>query len=290
MPELVAAVNLSEGRDARTLEAIGRAAGGRLLDVHADPEHHRAVMTVLVDDGAAALFALVAEAFSRLRLDGHDGVHPRLGVVDVVPFTPLLPAAPLDALAMAPLDEAVTARDGFARRLAAHFSVPCFLYGPLGRGTERSLPEIRRRAFRELAPDLGPDAPHPRLGAVCVGARRTLVAYNVQLATGDLALGRRLAAGLRSADFRVLAFRLERGVQISFNLVAPWRSGPARAYDAVAAAARQAGTSVVGAELVGLVPRAVLDQVPPDRRDALGISLDQTIESRLAGAAQHPAR
>ena len=108
---------------------------------------------------------MTREAVRRLDLRDHAGVHPRLGVVDVVPFVPLAGSA---------LADAVTARDAFAAWVVAELGVPCFLYGP-----ERTLPEIRRRAWVELAPDVGPDEAHPSGGAICVGARRPLVAYNV---------------------------------------------------------------------------------------------------------------
>src|SRR5690606_8929667 len=120
-----------------------------------------------------------------------------------------------------------------------------FVYGP-----ERSLPEVRRRAFVDLAPDAGPPTPHPTAGAVAVGARPVLVAYNLWLAEPDLELARRLARELRSPEVRALGLAVGEEVQVSMNLVAPERVGPADVYDRVAGSTR-----IARAELVGLAPR-----------------------------------
>jgi glutamate formiminotransferase len=253
-------VNLSEGRDSAVLAELGEAAGPDLLDRHADPDHHRSVFTLV---GTDAPRRLAAAAVDRLDLRPHHGAHPRLGVVDVVPFAPLAGAA---------LADAVGARDAFAAWLAAELAVPCFLYGP-----ERSLPEVRRRAFSDLLPDVGPPVPHPTAGACCVGARPVLVAYNVWLAEPDLRRAREIAAAVRSPTVRALGLACGDRVQISMNLIAPEVTGPAQAYDAVAGRAR-----VAEAELVGLVPAAVLDRIPPSRWGELDLGPDRTIEARLS--------
>jgi len=256
-------VNVSEGRDTPVLGALSASVEADLLDRHTDGDHHRSVFTLV---GEEAPRALARAAVGALDMRRHTGVHPRLGVVDVVPFVPLGPASMADA---------VTARDDFAAWAGAELGLPCFLYGP-----ERSLPEVRRRAFVDLAPETGPPAPHPTAGACCVGARPVLVAYNVWLATPDVALARRTAAAVRSAEVRALGWACGERVQVSMNLVAPLRFGPAEAYDAVAALA-----PVAGAELVGLVPAAVLDRIPPARWRQLDLAPDRTIEWRLA---HHP--
>lgn len=209
--------------------------------------------------------AVAAEAVRRLDLGQHAGAHPRLGVVDVVPFVPLEGSTLADALA---------ARDRFARWAAVELGVPCFLYGP-----ERSLPEVRRTAFTGLVPDLGPPVAHPTAGAVCVGARPVLVAYNVWL-SGDPAEARRVAVAVRGPRLRALGLDVGGRAQVSMNLVDPEVLGPDRAYDAVAALA-----PVAGAELVGLLPATVLDRLPPGRWPELGLDRARTIEARLAAAA-----
>jgi glutamate formiminotransferase len=186
-----------------------------------------------------------------------------LGVVDVVPFVPL------GASTMA---DAVAARDRFGAWLAAELGVPCFVYG-----TERSLPEVRRRAFHDLAPDFGPPAPHETAGAAAVGARAPLVAYNLWLEQPDLALAKAIAAELRGPSVRALGLPVGPHVQVSMNLVEPTEFGPADAFDAVSARA-----TIARAELVGLVPRAVLDRTPHERWAQLDLADDRSIEARAA--------
>ena len=256
-------VNVSEGRDRAQLDDLRKACRGALLDLHSDPDHHRSVFTLVGEDGPRRL---AERAVARLDLRTHGGVHPRLGVVDVVPFVPLAGATMADAVA---------ARDRFARWAADQLGLPCFCYGP-----ERSLPEVRRRAFVDLAPDTGPADPHPTAGACCVGARSVLVAYNVWLAAPDLPLARRIASRLRSPAVRALGLACGGRVQVSMNLVDPADVGPAAAFDAVAALA-----PVAGAELVGLVPAAVLAAIPPARHAELDVGPDRTIEARLAALA-----
>ncbi len=259
---LTCAMNVSEGRDPGVLAELVAAAGAAGLDVHVDPHHHRAVITVA---GEAAPRAVAEAAVARLDLGAHAGVHPRLGVVDVVPFTPVDGSA---------LGEAVAARDGFGAWLAAELGVPGFAYGP-----ERTLPDVRRHAFAELAPTWGPPSPHATAGACCVGARPPLVAYNVWLADPDLEAARRVAAAVRGPHVRALGLAVGAGVQVSMNLVAPEVVGPAAAYDLVAAHVR-----VGRAELVGLMPAAVLAAVAPARWAELDLAPDRTVEGRLAAA------
>jgi glutamate formiminotransferase / 5-formyltetrahydrofolate cyclo-ligase len=253
-------VNVSEGRDLGVVARLSAACRDHLLDVHHDPHHHRSVFTLVGEDAPRALTRL---AVALLDLTGHDGVHPRLGVVDVVPFVPLAPTTMADAVA---------ARDRYCTWVAGELAVPCFRYGP-----ERTLPDVRRGAFRSIVPDCGPPEPHPSAGAVCAGARPLLVAYNVWLAGADLVIARRVAATVRRPGVRSLGLQVGNRVQVSMNLVDPDRVGPAQAYDAVAALA-----PVAGAELVGLVPESVLRAVPTARWAQLDLDGERTIEARLA--------
>lgn len=248
-------MNVSEGRDGRPVDAIAAAGGESLLDVHADPHHNRAVLTLAGQGVEAAARAVAVEAVRRIDIRLHVGVHPRLGAVDVVPFAPL---------AGSTLADAVAARDRFATWAGGpELGVPCFLYGP-----ERALPDVRRGAFTGLSPDTGPAVPHPTAGAICVGARPVLVAYNVWLAPEvDVTTAREVARAVRGPAVRALGLDVGGRAQVSMNLVDPEAVGPAAAYDAVAALA-----PVAGAELVGLVPRAVLDAVRPSRWAELDLS------------------
>lgn len=258
-------INISEGRDLERVGRIAASAGADLLDVHSDPHHHRSVLTVV---GEAAPRAVATASMGELDLRQHTGVHPRLGVVDVVPFVALEGSSAADALA---------ARDRFAAWLSGTYAVPCFLYGP-----ERTLPEVRRTAFTSLAPDLGPSSPHPTAGATAAGQRDVLIAYNLWVADTDLDTVRHIARGARGDGIRALGLRVGERCQVSMNLIHPTTTGPADAHDRVASLAAAHGARVEGAELVGLLPRSVLERVPTHRWAALDLSAARTIEARLA--------
>jgi len=261
-------VNLSEGRSDRLLREISDLVAGSLLDLHADPDHNRCVVTLM---GTDAVRDLTRWAVENLDLGGHSGVHPRLGTIDVVPFVPLEGSTMQDALA---------ARDTFARWAASELGIPCFLYGP-----ERSLPEVRRRAWTDLAPDIGPREPHSRAGAICTGARAPLVAWNVWVAGIDVAGARAVAARVRTDTIRTLGLRTGAHTQVSVNLIEPLVDGPDDAYDAIVSELPEEAR-VIRSELVGLVPRAVLASIDPDRWDELDLDDSRTIEARLARLAR----
>ncbi|MEI7623170.1 MAG: glutamate formiminotransferase [Actinomycetes bacterium] len=252
-------INISEGRDLDLVEEIALCAGNDLLDVHCDPDHNRSVITVI---GASAPHAIIRAAVQRLDLRSHSGVHPRIGVVDVVPFVPLTPST---------FEDAVISRDATAWWIAAELQIPVFLYGE-----ERTLPDIRRGAFTTLAPDLGPTEPHPTAGAVAVGARNLMLAWNLWLAEPNLEQAKAIAASIRGPSVRALGLQVGEQVQVSMNLIDPLMVGPATIYDRVAAVA-----AIDHAELVGLAPQAVLDSVDANRWEQLDLSPETTIEWRL---------
>lgn len=261
-------VNVSEGRDLGLIEEMAGCTGSSLLDVHSDPFHNRSVLTLggpEVEDAARSLARWVV---GHLDLGSHRGVHPRIGTLDVVPFVPL---------GSDDLGEALAARDRFGSWAGEVLELPCFVYGP-----ERELPELRREAFATLAPDYGPPTAHPRAGGCAVGARGVLVAYNLWLSSTDLALARSVASRMRSPAIRTLGLDVGGHAQISCNLTDPLRFGPADAYDTAAGLLAGSGTSIARAELVGLVPHAVLSTTPRSRWDELGIGEERTIEERLA--------
>jgi glutamate formiminotransferase / 5-formyltetrahydrofolate cyclo-ligase len=269
-------INVSEGRDLATLATIARAAGNSLLDVHRDADHHRSVFTLGGEDdqveGAAR--ELASAVVAHVDISSHIGAHPRIGALDVVPFVALDDHGEHGGghrFADGALQRSLEARDRFTDWAGEVLKLPCFSYGP-----ERSLPEVRRGAWRDLLPDRGPDLPHPSAGAAAVGARRVLVAYNLWLATPDLGVARQVAADIRSPDLRTLGLAVGREVQVSCNLVAPWALGPAWVYDAVAARA-----TISRAELVGLIPHSLLDELPRSRWERLDLDPARTIEARL---------
>ena len=265
---LLAYPNVSEGRDVDVITRIGRAFGDGLLDVHSDPDHHRSAFTLAGEPGelAQAVAAGAATAIELVSIDAHDGIHPRVGAVDVAPIVFLGDAdrggACAEALVLADL-------------LATDLALPVFLYGILAGGRSRA--ELRRGgpgelarriATGELTPDFGPPALHPTAGAVLVAARPPLVAFNVELAPpATLRDAKRIAALIREGGqeglpgLRAIGLWLDQFgfAQVSTN-VEDHRATPLAAV--VAAVARHA--RVTGAELVGLAPQAALDAFPPD--------------------------
>jgi glutamate formiminotransferase len=256
--------NVSEGSDIAIVDACARAierAGATLAHRTSDSVHNRSVFTFFgtrerVLDAAVALAAVTTE---HIDLRSHRGAHPRIGALDVLPFVPFGSATESDAIDLA--------RDASAQ-IWERFRVPSYFYGALGR---RPLPDVRSGGFEGLAtrtdaPDVG-DAPHARAGAIAVGVRAPLVAFNVVLATGDLSLARRIAATLRERGgglrtLRAIGIDLVDGrVQVSCNLTDPQATPLHRVVGAIRALAARAGVATLGTELIGLVPRAVLEDV-----------------------------
>jgi glutamate formiminotransferase / 5-formyltetrahydrofolate cyclo-ligase len=270
-------VNVSEGRDEAALAEFAEAAGTALLDVHRDPDHHRSVFTLAGSPElvAARARALATTVVAKLSLRSHEGAHPRLGVLDVVPFVPYLRGGPPPT----ELGAAVALRDDLARWLGTELGVPVFLYGPRRDGADRTLPEVRKSAFRGLVPDHGPREADPRTGASAVGARPVLVAYNVWVSSP--AIARTVASALRSREVRTLGIAVGSRAQVSCNLVEPLSIGPADVYDEVLRQVTALGGTVLDAELVGLLPEVVLQAVPRSRHAELGLSDHATVEARL---------
>ena len=253
-------INISEGRRLDAIEKIGNQVGHDVLDIHSDHHHHRSVFTLATPKAARQLTELSAAQFD---LRQHVGVHPRIGIIDVVPFVPLENST---------IEQAIQARNEFAEFAASELKIPSFVYGP-----ERDLPEIRRRAFIDLTPDFGPNQAHPTAGAICVGARQVLVAYNIWLKNSTIEVGRRIAREIRSPQVRTLGLQLGSEIQVSMNLISPDVAGPDFVFDEVAKRA-----DISRAELVGLVPARVLTQISKSRWSELDLSKEKTIEWCLA--------
>lgn len=263
--------NFSEGRDATTLEALRAVLtsvpGVRLLDVQADASHHRSVFTFVAPPDAAveAAFRAIRMARERIDLTRHQGEHPRMGAADVVPFIPLEDVT---------MDDCVQLSRRLAERVGRELEIPVFLYARAATRPERErLPDIRKGQFEGLReaigsdparqPDFGPARIHPTAGATAIGARPFLVAYNVYLEGGDVALARTIAKAIRTSDgglpaVQARGFDVEGVPQVSMNLLDIDATPVHAAFDAVDAAARAAGARAGRSEVVGLVPeRAV---------------------------------
>ncbi|MDA8374904.1 MAG: hypothetical protein M0Z91_11790 [Actinomycetota bacterium] len=262
MRGLECVVNVSEGKDAERLDYFVGTCASSLLDLHSDPHHNRSVFTLFGPYLAEDLKSLATAVVESLDLREHSGVHPRIGVLDVVPFCPLGGAT---------MDEAIAARNEFARWIWTRLGIPAFLYGP-----ERNLPELRRGAFSLFGPDFGAAMPHASAGACAVGARNLLIAYNLVM-DAEVEQVRGLAAEIRSPQVRALAMQAGSDVQLSMNLIAPLEVTPADVYDFAAAR-----FPVLRAELVGLVPADAMALIEPERWKELGLSEACTIEARIA--------
>jgi glutamate formiminotransferase len=263
VPVLESVPNFSEGRDQATIDAIAGALErhARLLDVHSDADHNRSVFTVVGDEGVLvpALVEAVRVARERIDLRVHEGAHPCIGAADVVP---VVPVAPDD------LERARSCALELARRIGDELALPVFLYAASapGRGPaffRRGGPgELRRRlAGGEVVPDYGPAQLDERAGGVIVGARRPLIAFNVNLRDGSVEVAREIAAVVRESGggftgVRALGLELPRAgvVQVSMN-IEDWEAAALHEIVArIGAEAATRGAEVAGAELVGLMP------------------------------------
>jgi glutamate formiminotransferase len=284
---LEAVPNVSEGRDRVSIEEIGRsfAGGVSLLDVHSDPDHHRSVFTLagVEEPLVEALVAGVARAVELLDLRVHEGVHPRVGVVDVVPLVALTPAD---------LERAAAAALAVADRLGSELGVPVFLYGAVGHGRRPAFfrkggPEELERRVRsgELVPDAGPRRLDPRTGATLIGARAPLVAYNVELATDDVDVAREIAAVVRESGgglpgVQAIGLYLPRSrvAQVSMNVLDLERAPLHEVYARVVNEAGRRGVAVRGGELVGLVPASVLEAATAAGTQVPGVDETRVLE------------
>jgi glutamate formiminotransferase len=286
--------NVSEGRDAavveRIVDAVRRSAGVKLLDWSADPDYNRAVITYAGEPEAvlAATQTLCREAFATIDMRGHQGAHPRLGAVDVVPFVPLRGVTNEEAVVL-------------ARRLGEWIGeqgVPVYYYQEAATRPERvALPDARRGEYEGLAarlatpegrPDAGPAEFNARLGASIVGVRFPLIAFNVTLATDDLAVARRIAEAVRFSGggyrhVRAMGVALESTgqVQVSMDFLQYEKTPIHRVVETVRSEAARQGVAVVGCELVGMAPLAAFEETIRHYLQLHDFSVDQVIESRL---------
>jgi glutamate formiminotransferase len=262
--------NLSEGQDRSALQRLTQAANSSLLDLHFDADHNRCVVTLGGETLFSDLCKLAKVTAAELDITHHRGVHPRLGVIDVVPFIPLTSDDIENAHALA---------GRFMDFLVEELEIPVFRYD-----SSVDLPTVRRRAFKDLSPSAGPSLPHPRLGATALACRPPLVAYNIIVGVAGLEELRTLARSLRSPTVRTLGFEVTEGYQLSSNLLSPHTFGPLQLYQAVL----EAGVAPISCELVGLVPEAVLQAIPEELRPTLNLNDWSSFEARLSLLEERP--
>jgi glutamate formiminotransferase len=289
--------NFSEGRDLRVVDAIvdaiGATPGVAVLGRESDPDHNRSVVTFAGGLEAVATAALrgIAKAVERIDLSAHVGVHPRIGAADVVPFVPVEGAT---------LDDCVAISIGVAEEVWRLLRVPVYLYEAAARTEERRrLENIRRGGLAwlrehiaERLPDIGDAALHPTAGVAVIGARKFLVAYNVNLATHDLEVAKAIARTVRESSgglpsLKALGLPLEsRGLtQVSLNITDYERTGIGRAFEAVHAEAARRGVTIAASELIGLVPRRAWEQAGAYLARCDNFTPDRVIENRLEAAS-----
>ena len=287
---LEAVPNFSEGRDATVIAALGDALGAhaRVLDIHSDADHNRSVFTLVAESEplVEALLAGIAVARDRIDLHEHEGVHPRIGAADVVPVVPIRPED---------MERAKETALALASRVGEELALPVFLYGELAPG--RSPAFYRRGGPEELqsriddgefAPDFGPSQLDAKAGGVIVGARKPLIAFNVDLAIDDVEVAREIARAVRERDggfpgVRALGLELPLAghAQVSMN-VEDWEA--AALHEIVAAIEREAaarGVEVAGTELVGLMPAGAAMRAAGAALRIDGFDASHVLELRL---------
>jgi glutamate formiminotransferase len=296
--------NVSEGRRLDVVERLARAissvAGVHLLDRTSDASHNRSVFTLAGPAGPVcdALEQLVAAAIRDIDMDTHWGEHPRIGAVDVIPFVPLGETT---------MDETVELAQAFATRIATRFDLPVYLYAQAARRGDRiKLADVRRGQYEGLKveigqngrePDLGPSRMHPSAGAVAVGARPFLIAYNINLDSADVELAKRIARRVRESGgglpkVQGNGFFIEElnRAQVSMNLL-DFRVTPLwRVWETVRAEAAEDGIELYESELIGLAPLAafldVADHAAVAGDDEGPAPAGASVEERLASAAR----
>ncbi|HOU23203.1 MAG TPA: glutamate formimidoyltransferase [Anaerolineae bacterium] len=289
---LECALNFSEGRRQDVIQAIvGAVQGARLLDVSSDADHNRTVVSFVgsPQEAAAAALTVSARAIELIDMNVHRGAHPRMGAVDVIPFVPLGEAT---------MEQAVATARQVGQELGARLQLPVYLYeAAASRAERRNLADVRHGEYEGLAekmadpawkPDYGPAHPHPTAGAVAVGARIFLVAYNVNLSTPDVGIAKTIARTLRAKtgglqNVKALGVMLqERNIaQVTMNVVDPFQTPLYRVLELVRMEAARYGVSVVGSEVIGLLPLTVLLESARYYLQLEGFRDDQVLEARL---------
>jgi glutamate formiminotransferase len=305
VPLLECVPNVSEGRSRAAIDRLARTAqapGVRLLDLSSDPDHNRTVLTLAGEAEALCegLLRLYETALEAIDLRAQQGVHPRIGAVDVVPFVPL---------GASPMAAAVAAARRLGEEVAARFGLPVFLYEEAAaQPHRRSLAEIRRGGLARLAerlrepawaPDFGPARLDPRAGATVIGARFFLIAFNAVLETAEVEVARRIARAVRETGGGLPALRAigvflkSRGrAQVSMNLVDYRRTSLWAAAERVRREAEGLGTRVLETEIVGLVPEEALWGSLAEALALPELPGDRGLERRLArgeGGEQPPS-
>jgi glutamate formiminotransferase len=297
MAEIIECVpNFSEGRRPEVVDTIARAiasvSGVALLDKEMDANHNRCVITFIGNrkSVAEAAFAGARKAVELIDMNLHHGEHPRIGALDVLPFVPIAGVG---------MDDCVALARQVGRRIADELGVPVYLYEAAAtRPDRRALPNVRKGEYEGLKveietnpdrrPDFGPSRMHPTAGACVVGARPILIAWNVNLATKDVQVAKRIAKAIRESDGGLPAVRAkgfdlaDKGlVQVSMNLVDFTKTNLVQVFEAIRAKAEEEGVDIVESEVVGVVPLDAILQGAEAYFKLAGFRRNQVLETRL---------
>ena len=286
--------NISEGRDADKVHAIAgviERPGVKLLDLSSDPNHNRTVITMAGEPEAvaAAAFDVARAAVETIDLNHHQGEHPRMGAVDVIPFVPI------GGMTMKECSELA---EGVGARIGAELNVPVYLYAESARVPERrKLPTIREGEFEGFAlkikdpawkPDFGPSERHPTAGCVAVGARNFLIAFNIDLDTSDLSIAKRIAKGIRESSGGLMNLQAKgifledkQRAQVSMNILNFQTTPIYRIFEVVKMEAARYGVGIIESELIGLAPAQAFMDVASYYLQLPGLSRDALVETRI---------
>ncbi len=293
--------NFSEGKNTVTIDAlvdvIQAISGLSFLDRQSDADHHRSVLTFAgrPDAVETAAFELIKLAKELIDLRQHQGVHPRIGATDVIPFVPLKPAD---------IDTCIALAKKVGARISTELGIPVFLYEQASMEAHRALEGIRMGALEGLTermqndskwtPDFGEPFPHPTAGVTAIGVRPVLVAFNVNLASDDLAIAKTIARTIRASNggfkhVKAMGLRLEsRGiVQVSMNLTNILVTPLQQVFQTVKSEAAKYSVDIVGSQIVGLVPEGVIEPIDGVELQLENFKADQIIERRLAMLSGH---
>ena len=287
--------NFSEGRDKEKIESIADCfrgkSGVKLLDYSGDADHNRSVVTVAGEPEAIkyAVIEAIGKAIELIDLNKHSGEHPRMGAVDVVPFIPIKNVT---------IDEAIALSQEVAKEVGVRFNLPVFLYEASATTQHReNLADIRRGEFEGLSDkmrltewksDFGPETPHPTAGVVAIGARKPLIAYNINLNTNNIKIANAIAKKVRhsSGGMRyckaIGIYLKERDLaQVSTNLTDYTKTSIYSVHEMVRMEAKRYGVSIIGSEVIGLVPMAALAESAAYYLGIENFSINQVLEAKL---------
>jgi len=286
--------NFSEGKDQKKIKAVADSAreikGAKVLDVEWDKSHNRSLVTVVgsPDGVLKASFEMIKTATKLIDMNKHKGEHPRIGATDVVPFVPVSGVT---------LNECVELSNKLAKMVADELNIPVYMYEASAKRDDRiNLADIRRGEYEGLKkeievnpdrkPDYGSNKMHPTAGAVVIGARKYLVAYNINLDTKDIEIAKKIAKEIREKDgglpgVKALGFEVDGFAQVSMNLVDFEKTNFDAAFDAVKKLAEEMGIKIKNTEIYGMIPLEALVNAVKTTFRAKEFSSDQVLETRL---------